>query len=222
VAQGAGLTTAQTRETPADFQVPGASLRTTVDDTQAVALGMGKAGWAFNTGDPIVEPGTSGGKEVVRYAEGDAFRASGYTEGANAVRGTPVVLDETAGSGHAVIFTVDATFRGYVESTEAMVVNALLRGPAKTRAAAPRAVRPVPAIQGRSAVIRVGPEGAATLRAAAAAAAGLGRFLHPELRGGLTLSVPDARTLQGHPPQQIEDILQALARAGVRPQFVAV
>ena len=217
VAQGAGLTTAKTRQAPSDFQVPGASLRTTIDDTNAVALGMGRAGWAFNTGDPIIEPGSSHGREVVKYATGDAFRTSGYAEGVDAVRGTPVVLDEAAGSGHAVIFTVDATFRGYVESTEAMLVDALLRGPAKSPAAAPRAVRPVGVIQGRDAVIRVGPEGAGLLRSLAP-----GELLHPELRGGLTLRVPNARTLQGHPPQAIEAILQALARAGVRPQYVAV
>jgi hypothetical protein len=217
VAQAAGLTTAQTQNAPSDFQVPGASLRTVVDDTQPVALGMGKAGWAFNTGDPIVAPGSSQGKEVVKYATGDAFRTSGYAEGVDAVRGTPVVLDEAAGKGHAVIFTVDATFRGLVEGSEAMLVNALLRGPAATRAAAARAVRPVAAIQGRDAVIRVGPEGAALLRSLAPA-----DLLHPELRGGLTLRVPNARTLQGHPPKAIEDILQALARAGVRPQYVAV
>ena len=85
------------------------------------------------------------------------------------------------------------------------------------RGVEPRAVRPVPVIEGRSAVIRVGPEGAAILRAHAP-----DELLHPELRGGLTLIVPNARTLQGHPPKQIEDILEALAAAGVRPQFVAV
>jgi hypothetical protein len=219
VAQAAGLTTAETQDPPPGFQVPGASLRTTVDDTQAVALGMGKTGWAFNTGDPIVAPGSSQGREVVRYAEGDAFRSSGYSEGAEAVRGTPVVLDETAGSGHAVIFTVDATFRGYVEATEAMVLNALLRGPSAQAAPNARVTGPVGPIAGRSAVIRVGPADAAVLRAAAG---DLARYLHPELRGGLTLSVPNARTLQGHPPRAIERVLEALARAGVRPQYVAV
>jgi hypothetical protein len=225
VAQAAGLTTAQTQDPPDDFQVPGASLRTVVDDTSPVALGMGKAGWAFNTGDPIIAPGSSHGKVVVRYAEGDAFRTSGYTEGVNAVRGTPVVLDESAGRGHAVIFAVDAAFRGYVEATEAMVVDALLRGPAPAPATAARPVGTAPLaalagpIPGRSAVIRVGPEGVATLRAAAS---GLARYLHPELRGGLTLRVPNARTLQGHPPRAIERVLEALARAGVRPQYVAV
>jgi len=126
VAQAAGLTAAQTEAAPSNFQVPGASMRAVVDDTSPVTWGLGERTWIFNTGDPIVATGSSEGLVAASYAQGSEFFVSGYTEGADAVQGTPVVLDETLGSGHAVIFTADAAFRGYVESTERMVVNALL------------------------------------------------------------------------------------------------
>jgi hypothetical protein len=68
----------------------------------------------------------------------------------------------------------------------------------------------------------VGADGTRALGEAVGAAGIPARYLHPELRGGATLSVPNARTLQGHPPAAVEQVLRALARAGVRPQYVAV
>jgi hypothetical protein len=109
-----------------------------------------------------------------------------------------------------------------------MVVDALLRGPAAPAAPAARPVRPAALaalagpIPGRSAVIRVGADGMQALRVAAVAAGIPARYLHPELEGGTTLSIPNARTLQGHPPAAVEQVLRALARAGIRPQYVAV
>ncbi|PTL60104.1 M14 family zinc carboxypeptidase [Paraconexibacter algicola] len=179
VAQAAGLTSARTVAAPRGFQVPGVSIAVRVDDRSPVTWGLGGRSWVFNTGDPIVERGSSRGREAVAYAPAGALVISGYAEGTEVLAGTPVVLDERFGAGRAVIFTVDAAFRGSVEGTERMLANAVLAPPglgarARPRTATPRVpVRPelvartVGAAAGATdAVVRVGPADEARLRAA--------------------------------------------------------
>lgn len=230
VAQAAGLTTATTGAAPSGFQVPGVSIRARVDDSSPVTWGLGSRTWVFNTGDPIVTGGSSGGRVAVAYTGKDELFVSGYAEGTDVLAGTPVVLDERAGSGHAVIFTVDATFRGYVESTERMVVNALLypaSSAAQRRRSRPRAVQPglvgrtVASVSAASdAVVRVGRGDEDALRAAAASIQdGVVAALLP---GGAELRVPGARRLGGHADERLVRLLDALRRAGVRPTFAAL
>jgi hypothetical protein len=227
VARAAGVTTVGVRPADPALQIPGASLRVLLDPADPVAWGEEPDGFVFDTGDPVLDPGSA--RVVARHPSDQRFFVSGYTSGADTLRGTTVATDETAGAGRVVLFAFDAAFRGYVEGTERLVANALLapspgallRGaPAGGRS--PR--RPVdPAALAATAV----PRRAATVTVAAgdedallsaARAAGVPR--RARLERDLTtvsLRIPNARGLADAPPAWALSLPRRLALAGVRP-----
>ena len=210
---------------PPDYQVPGASFRMLVDTTRAAArLGASsEESFVFNVGDPIISPdGATTATVVASYPDDERFFSSGYTEGADALRGTPAVISEEVGEGQVVVFAFDANFRAYTESTIRMFANAILHpvagdsavGGFAAAAGAARAGRP----HGRDAVIRVPARGEAALRAAVAAAAvPSGARITRDLRG-VSLRVPGGRALDRGQAAWPQRVLEGLRRAGRSPE----
>jgi hypothetical protein len=121
VARAAGLTDAQTKNAP-ELVAPGIHLRLAVRGSSPLTWGFTDLTWAFDRDDPVLERDA----QAVGLYPGDARFAAGYTEGADALRGTAAVLDETVGRGRALVFTFDPLFRSFTEADMRLFANALL------------------------------------------------------------------------------------------------
>jgi Zinc carboxypeptidase len=227
VANAAGLTLTAESAPPPDYQVPGASFRMLVDPAEPLGWGYRKESFVFNVGDPIVAAAATG-KVVASYPAGERFFVSGYTEGADALKGTPAAISETVGSGQAVVFTFDAAFRAYTESTMPMFANALLHpvGGGDGAAAAGHRLRPqllasaLPAAP--DSVVRVPAADEVALRGAAAGAGVPAGARFTSDLDGVSLRVPNPRGLDVEQRSWPPRLLDALRRAGVRPTLIVL
>ena len=103
----------------------GSHFRVDVDHASPVALGRPREDFQFNNDDPLLNPSTTG-VNVLTYPSDDRFWFNGYTQQADALKGTAALTDEPYGQGHVVLFAYNALFRAYEESGEHLVANALL------------------------------------------------------------------------------------------------
>ena len=72
------------------------------------------------------------GTNVAVFPRTGAFTRAGFTWPGNTerlLRNTALVVEETLGRGHVVLFQNDPTFRGWVRSMDRLVLNAMLLGP---------------------------------------------------------------------------------------------
>ena len=231
VARAAGLTVAAPKPPSADLQVPGTSIAMDVDrGASPLAWGLSARDFAYNTSDPIVEPGTSQGVEVARYASGADAYQSGYTTGTSVLEGTPTLLDETVGSGHALLFTFDATFRAWSESGIRLLANGLLYpAAAEVQSADASTVTGLRADllgtrfpAARDAVIEVALTDRATLDTLLASGAlPAGSKLELDLRRA-RLRIPNPNALDVHERAWVPRVFEALSNADVRPTLVVL
>jgi hypothetical protein len=232
--RAAGLTSTTVKAPPPGYQVLGSHFRVDVDHASPVALGRPAEDFEFNNSDPLLNPSTTG-VNVLRYPSDDRFWFNGYTQGADAVKGTAALTDEPFGSGHVVLFAYDPVFRAYEESGEHMLANALLYpvgGPAlktlraetvdgaspgaRSEIRRAEAQTPAPDLGGSWRPIRL------TVPAAqeAAALAVVRRYAEPaavERANGaavIVLANPDGLQADEHPFAR--DLLRALRTEGVR------
>jgi len=134
VARSAGLTSTTVKAPPEGYLVLGSHFRVDVDDASPVALGRPREDFQFNNDDPLLNPSTTG-VNVLTYPTDGRFWFNGYTENADALKGTVALTDEPFGQGHVVLFAYNPVFRAYEESGEHLLANALLYptgGPALT------------------------------------------------------------------------------------------
>ena len=103
----------------------GSHFRVDVDDASPVALGRPREDFQFNNDDPLLNPSTTG-VNVLTYPSDGRFWFNGYTENADALKGTIALTDEPYGDGHVVLFANNPLFRAYEESGEHLVANAVL------------------------------------------------------------------------------------------------
>lgn len=205
------------------LDVPGSPFRVQVRGGDPATVGLTGASTVVNVRDPIL----TGGRPLVTYP--DRVRSFGFASGAQALAGTTAVSGLHLGSGRAYVCAFDPAFRGWSEATQALVGNMLLAPPpnaAGTPVGAVDALR-LTALStasrgGRAVVVRVGRGGGAALRAAVAAVDGVpvDRAVTTLGDGSVELRVPDARTLSGHPPAWLRQVLERLAGRGVRPTRV--
>jgi hypothetical protein len=227
VAAAAGLTLSTEQPAPSDYQVPGASFRVLIDKDKVKPLtwGLQWETFAFNVGDPIISPGTSS-TVVGAYPDDKRFFSSGYTEGADALRGTPAAITEEIGDGQSTIFSFDANFRAYTDGTMLMFGNAIIHPVAGDSTAGQYRLRPG-LLAGasrttREAVIRVPLPAEAALRAAVAAApVPRGMRITRDLRG-VSLRVAGGRALDGDQGEWARRVLDGLRAAGVRPNLIVL
>ncbi len=134
VTRPAGLTSTTVQAPPDGYQVLGSHFRVDVDHASPVGLGRPGEDFEFNNDDPLLTPSATG-VNVLTYPSDDRFWFNGYTQGADALKGTAALTDEPFGRGHVVLFANDPLFRAYEESGEHLFANAILyptRGPGLT------------------------------------------------------------------------------------------
>jgi Zinc carboxypeptidase len=240
VARSAGLTSTTVKAPPDGYLVLGSHFRVDVDQASPVGLGRPDEDFEFNNDDPLLTPSATG-VNVLTYPSDDRFWFNGYTEGADALKGTAALTDEPFGSGHVVLFANDPLFRAYEESGEHLFANALLyptHGPALTKlraktvdgaspAARPgirraEAQAPAPDLGGSWRPIRLTvPEAQA-----GAALAIVRRYAEParveHARGAATIVVANPQGLQADQHPFARDLVQALRTEGVRLQSAAL
>jgi hypothetical protein len=232
LARAAGLTSTTEKEAPEGYLVLGSHFRVDVDHSSPVGLGRPAEDFQFNNDDPLLNPSTTG-VNVLTYPSDDRFWFNGYTENADALKGTVALTDEPYGDGHVVLFANNALFRAYEESGEQLVANAVLYpsgGPALTKlrretedgATAGDEIRraesqtPPRDLGGDWRAIRVSVSDAQS----AAALAVVRRYAEPaavERSAGTTtivLANPDGLQADEHPFAR--DLLRALRSEGVR------
>lgn len=114
-------------------QLPGAILRTEIDDQHWLTAGLPSTLPLLVNGDRIYEPlDLDKGANAVRFAARDTLVASGYVWEENQVQLAfkPVTMVQQHGRGLVIAFTVDPTFRGMQRSTDILLINAIVRGTA--------------------------------------------------------------------------------------------
>lgn len=231
VAAAAGLTLSTEQPAPSDYQVPGASFRVLIDKDKVKPLtwGLPWETFVFNVGDPIISPDATRGTVVGSYPDDERFFSSGYTEGADALRGTPAAITEEIGDGQSTIFSFDANFRAYTDGTMLMFGNAILHPVAGDSAMSRYSryrLRPAllerAAQTGREAVIRVPLAAEDELRAAVAAAPVPARARITRDLRGVSLRVAGGRALDGDQGIWPRRVLDGLRAAGVRPNLIVL
>ncbi|GIG89435.1 M14 family zinc carboxypeptidase [Plantactinospora endophytica] len=146
MARAAGLTSTVELPKPTDYTVIGSHLRVDVDRSSPVGLGRPAEDFEFNNNDSILSASTTG-KNVLTYPTDGRFWLNGFTEHADALKGTVALVDEPTGAGRAVLFAFNPLFRAYNESGLHLVANALLAPrTAPAAAASPSARSAAPAV----------------------------------------------------------------------------
>ncbi|GAA3747532.1 M14 family metallopeptidase [Plantactinospora mayteni] len=146
MARAAGLTSTAELRKPEEYTVIGSHLRVDVDRSSPVGLGRPAEDFEFNNNDSILSPSTTG-KNVLTYPPDGRFWLNGFTEHADALKGTVALVDEPTGAGRAVLFAFNPLFRAYNESGLHLVANALLApSSAPAAAASPGARATAPAV----------------------------------------------------------------------------
>jgi hypothetical protein len=225
VARAALLTTALPKPATTGLQVPGASFALTLDPANPVAWGLDERDFVFNAVDSVLQPGTSAGAVVGAYPDDERFFQGGYAEGTDALKGTPALLDETVGAGHAVLMTFDPNFRAYAEAGLRLFANALLYpragGPVaagRPQAVTPGVLRAAALSEGRDMVVRVPIEAAGVLEGLLARLP-RGATVQRDLRSA-TLRIPNPTAEDVHGRPEVPRVLGELQRRGVRPTLV--
>jgi len=236
IARAAGLTTALPGQAGTDFAVPGTSLAMAVDsDSSPFSWGLSARDYAYNTSDPIVQAGSSAGVEVATYAGGADAYQSGFATGTEELAGTPVLLDETAGTGHALLSTYDLAFRAWSESGFRVLANGLMypqtaSGAARSSARRSSQRRGTEGMQlgllgsrfsaGRDSVIEA-PLIAVTIFESLQRTGRLprGSRIQRDLRT-VTLRIPNPRGQDPHEMTWSPALFEALGRANIRPVSV--
>ncbi len=112
--------------------VPGAMFDAVLDRTHWLTFGYEQPRVTA-----LVEGGTflrlsREGNNVAVFPRTGAFTRAGFTWPGNTerlLRNTALVVEESLGRGHVVLFENDPTFRGWVRSMDRLVLNAMLLGP---------------------------------------------------------------------------------------------
>jgi hypothetical protein len=226
LARAAGLTSTTEKPQPDDYLVIGSHFRVDVDRDSPVALGRPAEDFEFNNGDPVLTPSTTG-TNVLRYPSDDRFWSNGYTVGSDLLKGTAAVVDEPTGAGHAVLFAFNPLFRGYNESGQHLLANALLapaagagsmigqRSTVDPRRAAAAAAPPAENLGGewRPITIQVAAGDLARTEAVVRSYTGKARASAAGGSGYIRIANPDGLSADEHP--FLRDLVRALRAAGI-------
>lgn len=111
-----------------DFFIPGAVLKTEVDNRQPLAFGApAQMNVFFNRNSGFRRTGETG--SIVRYPEQVAV-ASGWAIGKQKLAGSDAVLDLPHGEGRVIVLGPDVVNRAQARSSVRLLFNALFYGPA--------------------------------------------------------------------------------------------
>ncbi|WP_291841976.1 M14 metallopeptidase family protein [Maricaulis sp.] len=116
---------------------PGALVQVTANPDAWMASGYGRGAAALVTGSDIYAPvSLDDATTALRFAPRDDLIAGGYLwdEYADQLALKPFVLSTSHGSGQVVAITQSPTTRAYLEGLDLLLLNAVLLGPAHSRA----------------------------------------------------------------------------------------
>jgi hypothetical protein len=133
LASGVGVSSATFESAEADgISSPGALFRIAVDPRDKVGRGLGRFAWAFWDSRYVMRANGAPVAASFPPAGTEDFFVSGYADGADALGGTPAVVDERVGRGRTVAFSFEPNFRAFTDGTQVMLRNAILgRGKAR-------------------------------------------------------------------------------------------
>lgn len=109
-------------------QVPGAILKTNLDNTHPLAYGMGDQLAVLNNDAPILELTDKG--DNVAYFPKEGIKLSGFItpENEKKLGHTAYALRERVGRGFVIMFADNPVFRGFWDSTDRLLLNAIYFG----------------------------------------------------------------------------------------------
>jgi hypothetical protein len=113
--------------------VPGALLRVVLDPEHWLSAGAGGEVQAVVEGRRVFTPlKLDKGTNVGVYAKKDQVVASGlvWDDVRDLLAQKAFLIDQPTGEGHVIAFAEDPNYRGFVEATELLFMNAILLGPA--------------------------------------------------------------------------------------------
>jgi hypothetical protein len=116
--------------------VAGVILRATVDPEQWISAGLPATVYAVVSGRAIYSPiKLDKGINAAIFAGPDQLLASGYLweENRKQLAYKPLVVSARSGRGVVVAFTADPNYRAYIDGMNLFLLNAVFRGPARTR-----------------------------------------------------------------------------------------
>ena len=125
------------QEVPREFRpshVPGAVLRTKLDQTHFLSFGYGRYASVLMNSSLVFAP-SKNGINVATYADQEELRVSGvvWKEMLDALPGNVYLTDERVGHGHIILYADDPNFRGYWNGLSRLFFNAVLFGPSLSR-----------------------------------------------------------------------------------------
>ncbi|MFY9587603.1 MAG: M14 family zinc carboxypeptidase, partial [Actinomycetota bacterium] len=106
--------------------VPGSQFRVQLDAASPLTLGAPRFAYWYQLGEDALSPTTTGRTAAGYPSTTPDFWISGYTEGADALRGTAGLVEETLGSGRVVLFSGEPNFRAFTDGTAFLLANALV------------------------------------------------------------------------------------------------
>ena len=116
---------------------PGALVRVTANPNAWMSAGYEDGSIALASGSDIYAPvPMDDATTALRFAAPDDLLAGGYVwaEYAEQLALKPFVVQDRVGSGHVVAFTQSPTTRAYIDGLDLLLLNAVLLGPAHSRA----------------------------------------------------------------------------------------
>ena len=123
-AVSSGFTTASLSQ-PAGLEVPGSQFRVQLTANGPLSLGAGPFAYWYQLGEDALSPTKTGRNVGVYPSSAPDFWISGYSNGAEALRGSAALVEETLGSGRVVLFSGEPNYRGFTDGSAFLLVNAL-------------------------------------------------------------------------------------------------
>jgi hypothetical protein len=110
-----------------DFYCPGSILRTEIDESSPLALGLNRESIAWFEDSPAFEiTDPSRARAIARYPESQSSLLSGWILGENLLRGKAALVEVKMGQGRVVLFGFRPHYRGQTLATLPLVFNTIL------------------------------------------------------------------------------------------------
>ena len=110
-----------------DFYCPGSILRTEIDESSPLALGLNRESIAWFEDSPAFEiTDPSRARAIAKYPENQSSLLSGWILGENLLRGKAALVEVKMGQGRVVLFGFRPQYRGQTLATLPLVFNTIL------------------------------------------------------------------------------------------------
>ena len=220
-----GFTTS-TLSDPEELQVPGTMFRVAVDDSTPLTLGASDFSFWYHLGERVLSPSTTGVNAALYPEEEPDFFFSGFADGADALKGTAGLVEESRGDGRVILFSGEPNFRAYTEASAFLLTNALIYplgaapaavdvGSAAVSDEVEAAEASAEAETGPGRPIRIEVPAGQAGQASAVIAEFTDNLTVERVRGSAFLEIPDPQDRAADEHPFARDLIPALRNAGV-------